>query len=149
MVLSAIFGKRKFKPGQLTQKEKYEAISMNPELNSWDTARYIYYNAKKLPESVIKRKQEFKEKEKRGKEIKRRTQRLRDVSTLRKTMLSKRKTTSSKEYGSNVIEKGTDEDIGDFLTRANININSKSRSNSSSKARGKKRTRKNENENKK
>ena len=42
MVLSANFGKRKFKPGQLTQREKYEAISMNPELNSWDTARYIY-----------------------------------------------------------------------------------------------------------
>jgi hypothetical protein len=140
MVLSANFGKRKFKPGQLTQREKYEAISMNPELNSWDTARYIYYNAKKLPESVIKRKQEFKDQERREKEIRRRTKRMRDISRVRKSVITKRKTTSSYEYGSNLIEKRTDEDVGDFLRRANVDI---SKSRDKTKGRGRKITRKN------
>jgi hypothetical protein len=140
MVLSANFGKRKFKPGQLTQREKYEAISMNPELNSWDTARYIYYNAKKLPESVIKRKQEFKDQERREKEIRIRTKRMGDISRVRKSVITKRKTTSSYEYGSNLIEKRTDEDVGDFLRRANVDI---SKSRDKTKGRGRKITRKN------
>jgi hypothetical protein len=41
MVLSMIFNKRKLKPGQLTKREKYEAISMNPDITSADSAKYI------------------------------------------------------------------------------------------------------------
>jgi hypothetical protein len=142
MVLSAIFGKKKMKPGQLTQQEKYEAISINPELSNADSARYIYYNAKKLPKSVTKRKHAFREqemREKKEKEISRRTQRLYNTSQLRKKVISNRKTTSTDEYGTNIINKNTNEDIDEFLRRANIDTKKHS---SQSKSGGKKKTRK-------
>jgi hypothetical protein len=106
----------------------------------------IYYNAKNLPKSVTKRKQEFKNEElveKKENEISRRTQRLRDVSEFRKTAISKRKTTSTDEYGINIIKKDTNEDIGEFLRRANIDTRTQSNRSRSVGKRRKRRTRKN------
>lgn len=120
MVLSRLFKKRSLGPGKLTRKEKYQIYSMNPELNSLHSARYMYYNAKNLPESVIKRKEYFKQKAKKEKEISKRTKKMRDISKIRKSVISNRKTTESDEYGSNIIELGTNDSVGSFLNRVNI-----------------------------
>ena len=133
MKLSNLF-KRKFKPGEMTAKEKRQTIKMNKGLDSLDTARYMYYNAKYLPESVLERKRQFKK----ASEIKKRTQRLRDISSYRKSKITKRKTTDSGEYGQDLIILGENQDVGSFLEGQNINVNTRR----SSSARGLKKTRK-------
>lgn len=120
MVLSRLFKKRSLGPGKLTRKEKYQTYSMNPELNSLHSARYMYYNAKNLPESVIKRKEYFKQKAKKEKEINKRTKKLKDISRMRKSVISNRKTTESDEYGSNIIELGEGESVDSFLKKLKI-----------------------------
>jgi hypothetical protein len=72
--------KRTFTPGQMTEFEKRQTIEMNPRLNSIYTAKYMYYNAKKLPESVLERKRQFKKQE----EIEKKTQKLHNISSYRK-----------------------------------------------------------------
>lgn len=131
MKLSNLF-KRKLKPGQMTQWEKRETIAMNPGYTSDLDARYMYYNAKKLPESVLERKRQFKKE----KEIEKRTQKLRDVSSYRKSKITKRKTTDSGEYGQNLTILGENQDVGSFLEGQNIQTRK------SSSARGVKKTRK-------
>lgn len=115
MKLSNLF-KRKFKPGEMSAKEKRQTIKMNNDLYSFDSARYMYYHAKKLPESVLERKRQFQKE----KEISKRTQRLRDISRYRKSKITKRKTTDSGEYGTDLIILGENQDVGSFLEAQNI-----------------------------
>lgn len=133
MKLSNLF-KRKFKPGEMTAKEKRQTIKMNKGLDSLDTARYMYYHAKYLPESVLERKRQFKKE----KEIEKKTQKLRDISNYRKNKITKRRSTDSGEYGQDLIILGENQDIGSFLESQNINVNTRR----SSYARGLKKTRK-------
>ena len=131
MKLSNLF-KRTLKPGEMTRKEKRQTIQMNKGLDSLDTARYMYYHAKYLPESVLERKRQFKKES----EISKRTQRLRDISSYRKSKITKRKTTDSGEYGKNLTILGENQDVGSFLEGQNIQTRK------SSSARGVKKTRK-------
>lgn len=131
MNISNLF-KRTFKPGEMSAKEKRQTIKMNKGLDSLDTARFMYYHAKNLPESVLIRKRQF-EKEK---EIERRTQRMRDISSYRKSKITKRKTTDSGEYGRDLAILGQNQDVGSFLEGQQI------KTRKSSSARGIKKTRK-------
>ena len=90
MVLSRIFGKRELKEGQLTKREKQEALRLNPGMfDSLDRAIDIYRKAPILPESVMKRKEKFEsiKKESKGKRKSER-KRILDVHSNEKYFLS-------------------------------------------------------------